>query len=171
MKRVIVIGCPGAGKSTFSRRLRDVAGLPLHHLDMILHRPDRTRLPREEFDAVLEELLAGPCWILDGNYRRTMERRMAACDTVFLLDYPVGVCLAGAEERVGRIYGDMPWKGTLDVEFRQRILDFADSQRPYIYELLERFGGSRRIVVFKSREEAELFLTRLAEERPPANGA
>ena len=50
MKRVIVIGSPGAGKSTFSRKLRDITGLPLYHLDNIWHKPDRTTISREEFD-------------------------------------------------------------------------------------------------------------------------
>ena len=57
MQKVIVIGCPGAGKSTFARQLREATGLPLYYLDMLWHRPDRTNLPREEFDARLEELL------------------------------------------------------------------------------------------------------------------
>ena len=49
MKRVIVIGSPGAGKSTFARKLRDRTGLPLYYLDMIWHLPDRTNINKEEF--------------------------------------------------------------------------------------------------------------------------
>ena len=48
MKKVIVIGSPGAGKSTFSRKLRDKTGLPLFYLDMIWHKPDKTNITREE---------------------------------------------------------------------------------------------------------------------------
>ena len=57
MKRVIVIGSPGAGKSTFSRQLRDRTGLPLHYLDMIWHLPDRTNISQEEFDEKLADIL------------------------------------------------------------------------------------------------------------------
>lgn len=95
MKRILVIGCPGAGKSTFARALRDRTALPLWYLDQIWHRPDRTTASREEFDARLNELLQQPAWIIDGNYLRTLEPRLQAADAVFLLDYPVEICLEG----------------------------------------------------------------------------
>ena len=159
MKKVIVIGCPGGGKSTFARRLRDLSGLPLHHLDTIWHKPDRTTVSRQEFDEKLGALLAQDTWIIDGNYNRTMERRMAACDTVFLLDYPVEVCLAGAQERVGQPHSDLPWvEETLDPEFRQWIVDFAATQLPQVYELLAQYGQGREIVIFRNRQEADAWL-------------
>lgn len=124
-QKIIIIGSPGAGKSTFARKLRDLTGLPLHYLDLIYHKPDRTTIPREEFDAKLEEILSSERWIIDGNYQRTIERRLQACDTVFLLDYPVEKCLEGAQERVGRKREEMPWvEETLDEDFRQFILEF-----------------------------------------------
>ncbi len=76
MKKVLIIGCPGAGKSTFGRKLAVKTGLPLHYLDMIWHKPDRTTVSREEFDERLREIMAGPEWILDGNYKRTMAMRL-----------------------------------------------------------------------------------------------
>lgn len=120
MKRAIVIGSPGAGKSTFSRRLRDLTGLPLYYLDMLWHRPDRTTVSKEEFDRRLERLLREETWILDGNYQRTLEVRLRACDTVFLLDLPLEVCLSSVEGRVGQAREDMPWvEEEFDPEFRQ----------------------------------------------------
>ena len=71
MKRAIVIGCPGAGKSTFARKLKDKTGLPLYYLDRIFHKPDRTTVPREEFDQKLQTILQTDRWIIDGNYQRT----------------------------------------------------------------------------------------------------
>ena len=88
MKRVIVIGSPGAGKSTFSRRLRQKTGLPLYYLDQIWHRPDKTNVSREEFDRRLGEILEKDCWIIDGNYLRTLQKRMEACDGIFFWIIP-----------------------------------------------------------------------------------
>lgn len=166
MKKVIVIGSPGAGKSTFSRKLHQKTELTLYHLDMIWHRPDKTHISREEFDARLEEILRTDSWIIDGNYGRTMERRMVACDTIFLLDYPLETCLAGAEGRVGNKQEDMPWmEEKLDEEFRQFILNFPTKELPEIYRLLERYGDGRQVIILRSRQEAEDFLTRRIDGR------
>ena len=159
MKRVMVIGCPGAGKSTFSRKLQEKTGLPLYYLDMIWHRPDRTNVSREEFDERLGEITRRDQWILDGNYLRTMKVRLEASDTVFLLDYPLEVCLEGAVSRIGKRRGDLPWVETeLDPEFRQWILDFQKDQMPEIRRLLEQYGVGREVNVFCSREEGEMYL-------------
>ena len=159
MKRVMIVGCPGAGKSTFARKLRDRTGLPLYHLDLLWHRPDRTTVSREEFDARLGEILQTERWILDGNYQRTLEVRMRACDTVFLLDYPLDICLDGAEERVGKAHEDLPWvEQAFDLEFRQWILDFSTNSLPEIYRLLEAYRDGREVHIFHSREEADALL-------------
>ena len=96
MQKVMVIGCPGAGKSVFARGLRDASGLPLYYLDMLWHKPDQTNISREEFDLQLGKILRRDRWIIDGNYLRTMETRLQSCDTVFLLDFPPSVFPAGA---------------------------------------------------------------------------
>lgn len=159
MKRILVIGCPGAGKSTFARALRDRTGLPLWYLDQIWHRPDRTNVSREEFDAWLGELIRGPEWIIDGNYLRTLEVRLQTADTVFLLDYPTEVCLEGAQSRIGTRREDLPWvEEEFDPEFRQWIEDFSRDQLPEINRLLEQYRDGREIHRFRSREEAAAWL-------------
>lgn len=163
MERVLVIGCPGAGKSTFARALRGKTGLPLRYLDMLWHKPDKTNYTREEFDAGLAQWLAGPRWIIDGNYLRTLEPRLRACDTVFFLDYPLETCLAGARSRVGKPREDMPWvEDEFDPEFHQWILDFARDQRPRILELLKQYREGREIHVFTARKAANDFLEKLS---------
>lgn len=161
MKKVLVIGCPGAGKSVFSRKLRDRAGLPLYYLDMIWHRPDRTTISREEFDRKVGQIMETEQWILDGNYLRTLETRLVSCDTVFFLDYPLEVCLQGAGARIGTPREDLPWVETeFDQEFRQWILDFARDQRPVILELLEKYREGRDVYIFSDRKDAEEFWNR-----------
>lgn len=159
MERVIVIGCPGAGKSTFARALRDLSGLPLYYLDQIWHRPDGTNISRPEFDSQLEHILKQQRWILDGNYLRTLERRLSYCDTVFLLDLPLQVCLDGAESRIGLPREDLPWvEQSFDPEFRQWIEAFPSEQLPQIYSMLETHGGGKTIFIFRSREETARYL-------------
>ena len=163
MQKVLVIGCSGAGKSTFARRLRDITGLPLYYLDRLWHKADRTHITREEFDRVLAEWLARPAWIIDGDYSRTLPQRLEACDTVFFLDFPLEVCLAGVENRRGAQRPDMPWvEEELDAEFLQYILDFGQAQLPAIRAMLEPYRGRRQILTFRSRAGADAWLNALA---------
>ena len=158
MKKVIVIGCPGSGKTTFAEKLKDRIGLPLFYLDAIWHKPDRTHISREEYDARLSELLALDSWIIDGNYSRTIESRISACDTVFLFDLPVDVCLDGIKERRGKPRSDMPWIETEeDAEFIEFIKSYNEQQKPKVLELFEKYSD-KNIVIFKSREQADAFL-------------
>ncbi len=157
-QKVIVIGCPGAGKSTFSRRLKSETGLPLYYLDMLWHKPDKTTITRSAFDLRLKEILSRDQWIIDGNYTRTLTMRLQACDTVFLLDLPVEECLAAAEARVGTPREDMPWMETeFDEEFKQWILNFPRDELPFIYEQIRRFQERKHITVFHSRNEIQAY--------------
>lgn len=165
MKRILVIGCPGAGKSTFSRELSKITGLPLFHLDMLWHRSDRTNVSQEEFDERLQDILVQERWIIDGNFQRTMERRLQYCDTVFLLDYPVSLCLESVEGRIGKERLDMPWvEECFDPEFRQAIVDFPQTKLPQIYALLERYSGQRTVYIMKTREQAEKILEEIGSD-------
>ncbi len=158
MKRVLVIGCSGGGKSVFSRALAERTGLPLHHLDNLYWNADGTQAPKQAFREGLARLLAEDAWILDGNFRSTPEQRLAACDTVFFLDYPTEVCLQGVAERMGKPRPDLPWVETKpDEAFLEFIRTFSQHTRPRILELLERHSD-REIHVFHSREEAAEYL-------------
>ena len=161
MKKVIVIGCPGSGKSHFSRALKERTGLPLYHLDMLYWNADKTTVEKSVFLERLNDALRKDAWIIDGNYISTMELRMAACDTVIFLDHPLSVCLDGIRERRGRARSDMPWIETEeDQEFTAFVKNFNRQQRPVILELLQRYAD-KNIIIFKHRGEADAFLEEL----------
>ncbi len=158
MKRVIIIGCPGGGKSTFARVLAEKTGLPLYHLDMMYWNADKTTVPKDEFRRRLGEVLEKDSWIIDGNYASTMEMRMEKCDTVFFLDMPLEVCLAGVEARRGKPRPDMPWvEEEADEEFIGFIKSFIAESRPKIVALLEKTNG-KTVVQFKNRDDITEYL-------------
>lgn len=162
MIKIIIIGSPGSGKSTFARKLRDITDIPLYYLDMIWHKPDRTNISQEEFDTQLNDILQKDRWIIDGNYQRTLETRLEKCDTVFLMDFPIDVCLSGAESRIGKKREDLPWiEHEFDEEFRQWIIDFPENRLTQIYQKIEKYRHNKDIIIFKSRKEADEYLDSL----------
>lgn len=158
MKKVLVIGCAGSGKSTFARKLSAKTGLPLVYLDMIWHRPDGSNIGREAFLDCLKPIVARDAWILDGNYAASLPYRLSYCDTVFYFDFPTEVCLAGAMARIGKPREDMPWVDKeMDETFRQWILNFNTDEKPKVEASLANCNA--RVIVFHSREESNHFLT------------
>ena len=159
--RVLILGCPGSGKSTFARRLREKTGLPLIHLDSVWWRADGSHISRDEFDRALAELLAGEKWIMDGDYSRTYEVRLRAADTVIFLDYPEDVCMAGIVGRVGEERPDMPWtESALDPELVAMAKNYARDNRPVLLDLLRRYAD-RQVLVFTDRTRADRWLSEL----------
>ncbi|MBR2132290.1 MAG: adenylate kinase [Oscillospiraceae bacterium] len=158
MKRAIVIGCPGAGKSTFSRALRERTGLPLYYMDMLFWNADKTYVSREVLLERIHEIVVQDEWIIDGNYCFSLEVRMKACDTVFFLDYPVELCLASVDARRGTVRPDMPWvEEEEDKEFTEFIKAFSVDNRPIILELLDKYP-EKEIFWFQTREDADAYL-------------
>ena len=161
MKKIIVIGCPGSGKSTFSRALHGITGIPLFYLDMMYWNSDRTTVERSVFIERLLDTVGQNEWIIDGNFGSTMELRMAACDTVIFLDYPLEVCLEGIEERKGKARPDMPWvEYEDDYEFIGFIKNYNFKSRPKVMELLEKYNY-KNIYILKNRKEADGFLSEM----------
>ncbi len=168
MRRVLVIGIPGAGKSTFSRALAERTGLPLIHLDREFWQPGWTMTPLPEWRGKVAELAARDCWIMDGNYGGSLPLRLPRADAVFWFDYPTLRCLRRVLWRFatarGRVRDDMAngCAERLDLEFLRYVRTFNAKSRPRILSALAEFGEHVSPVVFRRDGEVTQFLAALS---------
>ena len=167
MQRILVIGCGGAGKSVFSRALGEKLGLPVVHLDRLFWLPGWHEQTPAAFDAALETELAKERWIMDGNYGRTLSRRLEFADTVIFLRYSRLCCLAGVFRRRLRYSGrSRPDLGPgcperIDREFLHYIWNYNRVTLPVMEQRLAARPTGCRLIELKSRREARNFLEQL----------
>ncbi len=160
----MVIGSSGAGKSVFSRRLGDITGLPVVHLDKHHWRPGWVEPAKDVWREQVMELVGRDEWILDGNFGSTMEIRLAGCDTAIFLDYPRHVCTLRVIKRVfqyrGKTRPDLApgCPEQLDLPFIKWVWDFPKRSWQQVLERLARFAEQVTIVKLRNDREADEFL-------------
>ena len=164
MERILIIGCGGSGKSTLARKLGQITSLPVIHLDQIYWSPGNwEHLSEEEFDERLLTELKKSCWIMDGNFNRTLALRYSYCDTVIWLDYSRITCVLGLLKRIVTNYGktrpDMApgCNERFDFEFLKWIWNFNKEKRPKYMQLLQQ-RKDVKVYILKNRRQAEKLL-------------
>ena len=166
MERILIIGCGGAGKSTLARQLGEKLDLPVVHLDKLFWHPGWVESSKEEIDGKILSELHKPQWILDGNYNRTLPKRMQYCDTIIYLDFSRLACLLGVLKRVitnhGKVRPDMGdgCPERFDLEFLKWVWNFNQEKREKYYRLLNEAEGKQTIVL-KNRRMVRRFLKSL----------
>lgn len=166
MKKILVVGSPGAGKSTFSRRLSEITGIEVIHLDRIYWRAGWVEPAKEEWRETLEKTLAGnDAWIMDGNYSGTMQMRLKQCDTAIFLDVPRMICVYRILKRVvtyrGR--GNRPDMADgcdekFDWKFLWLVWNYPTRSKPKVERLLaEAESEGKTVIRLKSKQEVEKF--------------
>jgi adenylate kinase family enzyme len=170
MKRVLVVGSGGAGKSAFARQLASQLDLPLIHLDAHYWLPNWTEPSKNAWSTTVARLLSEDAWVMDGNYGGTLERRIAACDTVVFLDLPRLLCLWRVVRRWwhyrGHVRPDVGADGCkerLSLSFMWWILTFPGPRRLALMKQLDSMRGAKRVVLLSSRRAVDHFLGSLSE--------
>ena len=174
MRKVLVIGSGGSGKSIFAARLGRLLGIEVIHLDRIHWKPGWTETPKDEWARTVEGLVRRESWVMDGNYSGTLDIRLAACDTVIFLDMPRRVCLWRVLKRVV-LYreGSRPDMAEgcaehFNLEFLLWVWNYPATRRPKILEKLRALPPGKRVVRLRSSAEAESFLAEVGARRARA---
>jgi adenylate kinase family enzyme len=160
--RMLIVGPSGTGKSTLARQLGDRLGVPVIHLDAHYWRPGWQEPAKTEWAAQVDELLARPTWIMDGNYSGTFARRIAAAETIVFLDFPRLQCVYGVMSRWwktrGRVRADLapgcPEK-LPSPDFLRWIWNYPRKSRPKLLALLDEVRTTKDVVILCSRDEVE----------------
>ena len=164
MKKILVIGSGGAGKSTFAKQLGERLKLNVIHLDALYWKPGWIEPPKDEWAATIDELLTREAWIMDGNYSSTMERRLAACDAVVFLDLPPHVCLWRVLMRLRQYHSltrpDMAagCYEQFNWQFLLWVWNYRRRSRPKIVQLLKRFENHVQVIWLRSPAEVTQYL-------------
>ena len=169
MKRILVIGCPGAGKTYFAKKLKEITGLPVIHMDNLYWNKDKTSISTEELENKLLPYLKEESWIIDGNYHNTLKLRLEYATDVFFMKMSREECIEGILERIDQVRDDIPWVETKKdaVELINWTIDYEERTKAQEEELLEEFPNVK-VHILNSREEANQYLEEL-KKRDPIN--
>ena len=163
MKKILVIGSSGAGKSTFSRRLGKATGIEVVHLDRLYWMPNWVEPEKAEWREILDEITQSESWIMDGNYSGTLDFRMTRADAIIFLDLPRTLCVWRVLKR-STLYRKIKRPDMadgcaerFDWDFIKWIWNYPTRSRPKIEALLKRFQGEKKIIRLSSNREIESF--------------
>jgi len=171
MKRILVIGSSGAGKSTFAGRLGEATGLKIVHLDQLFWKPNWVEPTKEEWRETVEEVLQNEAWIIDGNYSGTLDLRIQRADTVIFLDFPPTICVWRILKRVAFYHkGKRPDMAAgcderFDWDFVKWTWNYPKRSKPKVKSLLKSYQDKLKIIRLVSNREVEAFFVNLKSNR------
>ena len=169
VKKVLVIGSGGSGKSTFARQLGELLDIEVVYLDKIYWQRGWVETPKTEWLKTVDRLLEPDSWIMDGNYSGSLERRLEVCDTVIFLDMPRLLCLWRVLKRAviyrKRSRPDMGpgCAERLDPEFIRWVWNYSKRTKPKVVARLAAHEAGKKIITLRSRYEVQEYLAQIVQ--------
>lgn len=153
MKRLVVLGRGGTGKSILAQRIGKVTGLPVTELDQIFWSSDLRPTPQERWDDIQRELGAGTTWVLDGDHGHndSLQPRLACAGPVIILDVGVLRCAWRALRRSRE-----------RTEFWWWLLGWRRRSRPTVLAAIARWAPDADVHVLRSPHDVDRFLAATA---------
>lgn len=166
MKKIIVIGSGGAGKSTLASKLGNVLNINIYHLDTLMWKPNWEMISHNEQIKIQEEIIKNDEWIIDGNYGKTLDIRLNAADTIIFLDFPRIVCIYRVFKRYlkyrNRTRPDMVEgnKEKIDLDFLKWIWKYPKVNKPIIINKIKRISVEKKVIIIKSNKDIKRLIER-----------
>ena len=175
--RIWLVGSSGSGKSTVGKSLGEFYQIPFIQLDSIYHQRNWQPLDSEEFRTRVQEIVASPGWIIDGNYRAVADVIKSRVTCVIFLDLPRRIIVYrilirsisriirrselwnGNRETIGSILSPRPGRNVL----LYALINFTRRRRTYLNPEFLRSHPDASFVHLRNRKAIDRhlrFLTR-----------
>ena len=167
MRRVLVIGSGGSGKSTVSAKLGELLNLEVNHLDKLYWRAGWVEPATDEWIKTITNLIERDSWIIDGNYSGTLELRLQRCDTVVFLDLSRVLCMWRIVKRFfvyrGGTRPDVAEEcpESLNFEFVSWVWNYPRRSRPKVIKRLQEHAEGKQIFWLRTRSDVQRFLSQI----------
>lgn len=167
LQRVMIVGGPGSGKSWLARRLGEISGLPVYHMDHVHWLPGWVERDPREKDMLTREIQGRPAWIFEGGHSRTYRERAARAQMLIWLDLPAGVRMRRVLFRSirgsGKVRPDMAagcaeYFGRQTLDFLRFIWRTRETSRQPVQRLIANPPAGLRIAHLRSRAEVKAFI-------------
>ncbi|MCX6819671.1 MAG: AAA family ATPase [Candidatus Adlerbacteria bacterium] len=165
MNKIVLIGCPGAGKTTLARKLGAKLNIPVHHLDKYFWKENWTPTPQAEFRKIQDELMKEDRWIVDGNFTKSIDNRVTKADTVVFFDFPkttlVWRYLKRFVQDFNKVRPDMggdnkaSFNPTIIWNHITFVLKFPRNE---VYTTLKEHAQDKNVVILRNTKEVATFL-------------
>lgn len=172
MRRIVIIGPLGAGKSTLAVKLGRLLGIPVHHLDWLYWGDTWTPTPPAEWQALLGRLVEGQSWIIDGNFTSSLPERLAAADTVIYLDLPpLTATIRAVRRRILHRWRRTPGvpggsRPMFNAQLFRWIWAFPSQHRPHLLGQLRQPSFAHKTIILRSPREVRRFVRSVRELEP-----
>ncbi len=152
MKKIVLLGRGGAGKSTISRKLGEILNLPVIELDKYFWQPGLVPLIKEKWIVMQKELGSKDSWIMDGDLGKydVLSERLKLADTIIILNFPFWTCFSRALKRSKERIDFWWWL------FTWRLIEL-----PKIMKMIKEYAPTSEIIIFKSQKELDSFIEKI----------
>ena len=162
MKRIVILGPSGTGKTTYGRILGEKLGLKILHLDSVYWKKNWDNIDKEEFDEYMKNFFRKhDKWVIDGTYRNNkhFRYRLDLADTIIFLDVGTQVSMHGIHERAKKFkYRARPdmaegCKEGIDQIFLKYVAFYYKRTAKPLRADINKYKNKKQVLIFKSRDE------------------